>query len=415
MNITKLLLSIVMIVLFSCDKEEPLSINEPGNTNPDIGSSVLPASMEDFSWTLFAKVLEQEEENKNTVISPLSVAAALYMTYNGADGSTQTAMSNVLALNGMTTDTLNAAFERLSDLLQQTSGNTNLRMANAVFWDENKITPGDSFLTPLRDQYQAETIQGDFTNNPDQVLDSINDWVDDKTEGRIEKILEELDPREVMFLVNALYFIGDWDEPFAEASTFEGDFQLLDGSTIQVPTMFQDNEFRILMNEEFSAVELAFDDTDYAMQFVIPTTGVDMIDWLTPAQLAIINQSIKDDAQMERVLLSLPKFELNYKITLNDVLKALGMEIAVDPSAADFSKIGSFTDGRAYISRVEHKTFLKIDEKGAEGAAVTTVGIGVTSAPPAINFNRPFMIQLVHKPSNTQVFSGIIQNPMATN
>ena len=118
---------------------------------------------------------------------------------------------------------------------------------------------------------------------------------------------------------------------------------------------------------------------------------------------------------MERVLIALPKFEINYKITLNDALKALGMEIAFDPSMANFSKIGSFAERGPYISRVEHKTFLKIDEKGAEGAAVTAVGIGVTSAPPPINFNRPFMIQLVHKPSNTQIFSGIIQNPMATN
>ncbi len=415
MNMTKLFLSILLISLFSCNEEEPLLTNEPGNTDPDVTSSVLPAAMEDFSQQLFLKVLEQEEENKNIVLSPLSVAAALYMTYNGADGNTQKAMSEVLALNDMTVDTLNAAFEALSDLLQQTSGNTNLQIANAVFWDENKVTPGESFLRPLQEKYQAETINGDFTNNPDQVLASINDWVNDKTEGRIEKLLEELDPREVMFLVNALYFIGDWDQPFVEEATFEGDFQLSDGQTIQVPTMFQDHQLRFLINDTYSAVELAFDDTDYVMQFVIPVAEVDLIDWLDASQLANIKQRIADDAQVGRVLITLPKFEINYKITLNDALKALGMEIAFNPSAANFSKIGAFTEGSPYISRVEHKTFLKIDEKGAEGAAVTAVGIGVTSLPPTINFNRPFMIQLVHQPSNTQIFSGVVQNPVAKN
>ena len=415
MNIKKLFLSILIISLFACNDDDPLVINEPGNTDPDVTSGVLPMAMEDFSQELFVKVLEQEEEDKNVVVSPLSVAAALYMTYNGADGSTQKAMSDALALNNMTVDTLNSAFETLSNLLQQTTGNTSLNIANAVFWDDNRVTPSEQFLTPLEDKYEAETATGDFLNNPDQILATINDWVNDKTEGRIEKILEELSPEEVMFLVNALYFIGDWDEPFAEDVTFEGDFQLGNGGTIKAPIMFQDNDFRVVINEAFSAVELAFDDTNYTMQFVIPTAEVDIVDWLDADQLASINQSIKDDAQKQRVLLSLPKFEINYKITLNNALKALGMEVAFDPSNANFSKIGSFTEGSPYISRVEHKTFLKIDEKGAEGAAVTAVGIGVTSLPPSINFNRPFMVQLVHKPSNTNIFSGIIQNPMAKN
>lgn len=415
MNITKLFLSILMVGLFSCNEKEPLFIDEPSNSDTSIEASVLPTSMEDFSQKLFTKVLEQEKANKNIVISPLSVAAALYMTYNGADGSTQTAMSKVLALNNMTTDTLNAAFETLSNLLQQTLGNTNLKIANAVFWDENRVSPGENFLMALQTQYQAETVKGDFLNNPDQVLATINDWVDDQTDGRIDKILEELNPEEILFLVNALYFIGDWDQAFVEESTSERDFQLSDGRTIQVLTMSQDNQFRVLMNETYSAVELAFDDPNYAMQFVIPTTGVDIIDWLNSDQLASINQSIKNDAQMKRVLISLPKFEINYKITLNDALKALGMEVAFHPSNANFSKIGSTAEGNPYISRVEHKTFLKIDEKGAEGAAVTAVGIGATSIPPLIDFNRPFMIQLVHKPSNTSIFSGIIQNPMEKN
>ena len=270
-------------------------------------------------------------------------------------------------------------------------------------------------MSPLQQHYQAATSKEDFTNSPEQVVDRINDWVNDQTEGRIEKILEQLNPEEVLFLVNALYFIGDWAEPFPEETTADRDFQLRDGRTISVPTMTQDKELRVLLQESYAAVELAFNDSDYAMQFVLPSAGTDIIDWLSAGRLANIHQSIKNEAQVQRVLLSLPKFKVDYKITLNETLKALGMEVAFEPAAADFSKIGSFIQGKPYISRVEHKTFLEIDEKGAEGAAVTAVSIDVTSAPPAIEFNRPFMTQLIHQPSKTSVFSGIIQNPVEEN
>ena len=414
MNSTKLLFVLLLVGLFACSKEEPLQITDPDHPNPNVQTAALSSSMTDFSQDLLEKVLE-EEPDENVVISPLSVAAALYMTYNGAIGSTRSAMSQTLALNDMTVDTLNAAYEALSHLLQSTSGNTELHLANAVFWDENRITPSADFLNPMETHYQAETVAADFENNPTEVLTIINDWVNDKTEGRIEKILEELNPEEVMFLVNALYFTGDWAQPFAAESTTDRDFILSNGNTIQVPTMFQDDEFLFFQDEAFSAVELDFDDTDYAMQFVLPSAEQNISEWLNQERLISINQSLSDQATVGRVMVLLPKFEINYKIQLNEVLQSLGMEVAFDPGSADFSNLGSLAYGNAYLSRVEHKTFLKIDEKGAEGAAVTSVGIGVTSAPPTIHFNRPFLIQLLHKPSGTTVFAGVIQDPMATN
>ncbi|MDX1408461.1 MAG: serpin family protein, partial [Saprospiraceae bacterium] len=114
----------------------------------------------------------------------------------------------------------------------------------------------------------------------------------------------------------------------------------------------------------------------------------------------------------ERLQLYLPKFETEYKIKLNEVLKALGMSVAFSTSEANLTRLGNAPEGNLYISRVEHKTFLKIDEKGAEGAAVTSVGIGVTSLPPQIAFDRPFMIVLRDRQVNTVVFIGKIENPV---
>ena len=177
--------------------------------------------------------------------------------------------------------------------------------------------------------------------------------------------------------------------------------------------MYQDNELLFTQNEEFSAVELAFDDPDYAMQFVLPATDGKIGDWISSDRLKAVGLKMIQSATTGRVEIRLPKFEINYKIQLNEALKALGMEVAFDQTRANFTKIGEVAYGNPFISRVEHKTFLKIDEKGAEGAAVTAVGIGIESLPPSISFNRPFLIRLVHKPSETTVFAGVIRNPSA--
>lgn len=403
---------IVALVLSGC---EIFNNDTPIITKPGEGAAepeMVAAAIGTFGWEVMQKDVQRATEANNTVISPLSIAAALYMTYNGADGDTRTAMDAALQLNGISPDSLNPAFLLLTKLLEATQSDVRLSSSNAVFWDDTRLTPSQNFLGKLTAFYQAETFGEDFQNNPQAVLDQINNWVDDRTEGRIKKILEDLDPQEVMFLINALYFIGDWEEPFAADATKDRSFRLSSGQEIQVPTMFQDNVFIHYDGTDFQGVSCTFADTSLAMWFVLPPAGKPIDDFIAETSFDALVKGLTEQAMLGRIYLNLPKFEVNYKTQLNDVLKDMGMAVAFDPFQADFSNIGTTAFGNAYISRVEHKTFLKIDEKGAEGAAVTSVGVGITSLPPSFNFDRPFLTVLVHKPTRTPIFIGKVEDPL---
>ena len=382
--------TLLVLTNLACEQEDIVDpINSPALD--DVDSEVLYQPMQTFNWNILNASLcnSPEAAEDNVMISPLSISTALYMAYNAADGETKTAMEQTLALNGISSDSLNAAYKSLIQLLTNTRDGVQLKSNNAVFWDKNRIIPSDSFIEQLTSMYEAGTFEEDFQRNPDEVVEKINAWVDEKTEGRIEKILDQLKPEEVLFLVNALYLLGDWDQPFAEESTEDRPFTLSSGAEIMTPTMYDDNQYQYLQNEDYSIVQCDLADTTYAMWFVLPPEGKTVESLTQEHSFEDILLSFSSESVFQRIFLLLPKLELNYKIQLNDILKSMGMEVAFDPNRANFSKFGQ-AGGNIFISRVEHKTFFKMDEKGVEGAAVTSVGFGVTSAPPAIQFNRPF-------------------------
>lgn len=412
MKAIQLFVLISILTFMGCDVTDEVTpvIDDPGME--DVEPGVVTHSLGTFGWEALQQTVQRADETTNTVISPLSIAAALYMTYNGAAGDTRTTMNEALKLNGISVDSLNAAFLELTKLLEDTEEDVLLSSANAMFWDEARVNPDDDFLTRLTTYYQAETFGEDFQNQPSAVLEKINNWVSDQTEGRIKKILEDLKPNEVMFLINALYFIGDWEQPFDTEITTDRPFTTGNGREIMVPTMYQDNQFLHYNGTDFQGVSATFADTSLAMWFVLPPAGQPIDEFIANLSFDKLVERFTTQATTGRIELQLPKFEINYKIQLNEILKAMGMEIAFDPMQADFSNLGTTAYGNAYISRVEHKTFLKIDEKGAEGAAVTSVGIGVTSLPPSVKFDRPFLTVLVHKATKTPIFVGKIENPL---
>ncbi len=400
------------LAVSSCEINDNAPLTMLNTEVGDVDPSVLNPAIGAFGWEALQQTVQQADETKNTIISPFSIAVALYMTYNGADGETKQAMDKALQLNGLSPDSLNVAVSNLFNLLEDTQSDVRLTSANAVFWDEVRLSPFEDFLTKMTSFYQAETIREDFENRPEVVLDRINTWVHNQTKGRIEKILDELNPEEILFLVNALYFIGDWEQPFDDQTTSDQAFTLSNGSEIKVPTMYQDDDFTYYNGDDFKGVTCHFADTNYAMLFVLPPDEEPIDDFLANQSYGQIIERFETNATSDRIMLLLPKFEVNYKINLNKVLKSMGMSIAFDESRANFSKLGTSTYGNTFLSRVEHKTYLKIDEKGAEGAAVTAVGIGVTSLPPVFHFNRPFAVLLVHQPSQTPIFIGKIEHPL---
>ena len=214
-----------------------------------------------------------------------------------------------------------------------------------------------------------------------------------------------------MFLMNALYFKADWRYPFPLESTQVGSFENADGTEIPIPFMHQDVEqIRSFRDSQLSVVELPFADDTYSLNVILPAQDItpdQLIAALSPDRLQTL---FEDDLLRGRILLDLPRFEIEYKVSLREVLESMGMHIAFDPQRADFSRIGGAVGGNLFLTKVEHKTYLKIDEKGAEGAAVTSVGVGVTSVPPSFRFDRPFVFILRNNKTGVFLFAGKIES-----
>ena len=415
MNINKIAFFVIVLLLTACQGLDP-GILGGGNEDPGSGLQTFdPAIIEDplstFSWKVFQQTVSEHDAAENLMISPLSVASALYMAYNGAEGTTRSEMEAALSLANISPEMLNGSFTALTSLLEEPILGSRLRAANSFFWDESRINVNEEFLETLESYFDAEVAKDNFLTNKQQVLDNINQWVDDATEGRIDKILNDIKDEEVAFLINALYYLGDWMEPFDPDLTYDSPFLLPDGSSIEVPTLSQDNAFLNYRGDDYTAVECTMADSSYAMWFVLPDADQTVDQWIASNSIEELEQTFASKARRERIILRLPKFELKYDIELSKVLKAMGMPAAFNPQAANFNGLGSSPIGNIYISRVQHKTFFKLDEKGVEGAAVTAIGFGVTSLPPTVSLDRPFLALLMHKPTGTMVFAGKVEDP----
>ncbi|NND08364.1 MAG: serpin family protein [Saprospiraceae bacterium] len=402
------IIPIFLLTLFSsCEKSSDAVPQES-----EINKSELLEGIQDFQWSLFKEaILEEGDQSKNVIISPLSVASALYMALRGADNQTRAGMERALALEGISSAEVGMAYQQWISTLTTTEGETRLSPANAIFWDKQRILPEQSFLTYAKQYFDADTYGLDFGN--ESALDDINQWVNEKTENRITKILDEIRDDEVMFILNALFFTSDWKYPFPLEQTAVRPFSLRDGSIVEVPTMHQDiATLPNLITETYQAVDMPFADSSYRFTMVLPPKEQDIDDFIGNLNASTV-QEIFNNLKSNRILLNVPKFSVSYKILLNEPLKRMGMQEAFDPNLADFTKLGSAPEGNLFLSKVLHKTFLKVDEKGAEGAAVTSIGVGVTSLPPMISFNRPFLFMLWERETNTIVFIGKMEDPGA--
>ncbi|NIN70966.1 MAG: serpin family protein [Gemmatimonadetes bacterium] len=362
-----------------------------------------------FGLKLFREIDLQEEIGANIFISPLSVAMALGMTYNGAAGETQAAMQETLELQGLTLGEVNESYRSLIDLLRNLDPNVEFILANSI-WYRNDLPVKQDFLDVNQEYFDAEVTGLDFSSP--SAAPTINAWVDDKTNGRITEIVDDPIPVWlVMFLINAIYFKGDWTFQFDKDLTADGPFFLEGGGQVQVPMMRTPGEIEIghYFDSEVEAIDLLYGGKAYSMTIVMPV-GDGQLSALVQSLDAARWAEIIDGLTTVESQVWMPKYTLEYELELNEVLKALGMEIAFDELNADFSKIA---DWQLYIDKVKHKTFVDVNEEGTEAAAVTSVEIGVVSMPPTVIVDRPFVFAIREKFSGTILFMGRIVNPVA--
>jgi serpin B len=355
----------------------------------------------EFSFALFRQA-SAKEPGKNVFISPLSASMALGMTMNGAAGTTFDAMRGALGFAQASQAEINQGYRSLIDLLRGLDPETELRIANSI-WYKDGYAFEPSFFDATRTFFDAE-VQGLDFGDPAS-LGTINSWVDQATNGKIKSILDVIAPDHVMFLINAIYFNGRWEHRFDRSQTRDAEFHAADGSVGSIQLMYRNGELRYAETPEYQAADLLYGNSAFAMTVLLPRPGTDinaLVASLTEEQWTTLTSRFSEQ-EME---LFLPKFTLEYERRLNEDLEALGMGIAFVPDLADFTRMAAA--GGLYIDYVKQKTFVDVHEDGTEAAAVTAVAIRETSAPPAMRVDRPFIFTIRERFSGTILFIGKI-------
>ncbi|MCK5146316.1 serpin family protein [bacterium] len=386
--------------------------NTQNSTQPDANPPRELSSLEksivesanDFGFDIF-KRLATARPDSNLFISPLSISTALGMTYNGAAGTTAEAIAAVLGYDGMSTSQINENYQSLIKLLLNMDENVIMEIANSL-WGREGFSIEADFIEALQTYFNAEARTLNFADPG--AVDIINGWIEEKTHGKIEDMLEEIDPSTVLFLINALYFKADWTIQFDPDKTFDDTFQLNDGSTVDCKMMNLHETFNWAMTDKVRIIDLPYGDEYFSMTIIQPNNGISMEEVLAgfnKAQweqwLAALNETELD--------LAMPRFKVEDDWELKDVLTAMGMGVAFS-GGADFSGINPNAD--LYIHRVKHRTFIEVNEEGTEAAAVTVVDIRETSVGPSMQLNRPFIYVIRDHHSNTMMFMGMMINPV---
>jgi serine protease inhibitor len=413
------LILLAALALAACGPEipgtPPLISALPRELSP--AEAKLIAANNAFAFTLLREVTAQTADTMpNLFVSPLSVAMALGMTYNGAAGTTAAAMQQTLHLETMTLPEVNDAYRALIDLLRGLDPRVRFQIANSI-WYRQGLPVQPAFVDVNRTYFDALVQELDF-DSPDAGR-HINDWVSLETQGRIPKIVpDQLPEGALMYLINAIYFKGDWTQQFDKALTKPAPFRLADGSTVTATQMRTSHEVPIRANEDGSVlvVDLPYGGRAFSLTVVMPRDPArfdTIIAGLTAAQWDGWVTAL-DSASRE---VAMPKFRLENDLTLNGMLQALGMAVAFvceGSERADFT--GIFGSQGPCITTVKHKSFVDVNEEGTEAAAATSVGTGVTSVGPGpIVIDGPFLFALRENLSGTILFLGALRNPVGLN
>ncbi len=381
---------------------------EPPRAPSRTEAAVIDASV-GFGLELVARTVAADPR-ANIVLSPLSASMALGMALNGADGALFDAMRETLGFGTLSRDELNAAYRELLDSLAGLDPDVRLEIANAV-WADDDVPFHDAFLQAVTAAFDARAESSDFAD-PATVA-AINEWVEQQTEGRIDGIVDTLDPSLVMLLLNAVYFDGAWTTSFDAEQTRREAFQREDGSSVDVEMMSLRNVEVLRANgDSYSAVELPYGAGAFAMLVVVPHPGVGAREWLAGLDADRWADVVEGLETSRLDLLSMPKFTLTFDAYLNDALIAMGMEPAFVPGA-DFTRLSPLGQ-QMCIDFVRQKARIEVDEQGTRAAAATSVGIGLVSFNGFV-VDRPFVFAIRERRSGAILFVGLVGDPTAEN
>ena len=375
-----------------------------GGATGRVADDAFASSVAEFAIELFK---ESVDDGGNSLISPLSVLLALAMTANGAGGDTLAQME-VLLGGDIPLVELNEYLLGYVEGLPSTNKST-LSIANSIwFRDQNDVLRVDEgFLQRNADYYGASAYKAPFDA---QTVSDINNWVKENTDGMIDTILDKIDAADMMFLLNAVMFDAEWNSVYYKENISEGDFTDISGA-VQVVDFMYSTESQFLDDGMATGFIKHYANGDYSFAALLPNEGVALdayIDSLTGDGFL----STIQNAEAAVVHASMPKFEFEYELGLNDALTALGMPDAFDIVRADFSDMAVSSEGNLFISLVLHKTFISVDELGTKAGAVTMVAMGAGSAMPVneknVRLDRPFVFAIIDNATSLPIFIGTV-------
>jgi serine protease inhibitor len=345
------------------------------------------------------------------MVSPASVFLALAMTLNGADSTTREAMLKLLADRGLDVQKVAEGSRSWAAALSRTGPKTVLSIANSI-WFRQGFEPDPAFLQTNADFFKAGAKELDF--NDKASVDIINGWVKDATRETIKEIVKEIPSSTVMYLINAVYFKSDWQTPFEKGMTSKQNFNA-PGGAVENYFMHRTDKITYFTGHGAKGVALPYDDGQFVFFALMPEGEESPRDWLAkqdPSALFSDISGLMAQKANFTVSLAFPRFETSYEDQLNNELISLGMGVAFG-GGADFSLLSANRSHDLFISEVKHKTFIRVDEKGTEASAVTSVAID-ESAPQydvEIAFDRPFLYGILDKSTGIPLFVGILEDP----
>jgi len=400
--ISFVLLSAMCLQLFACAEAEP---TESKLGTVDLLTNVKPAPVQQVSITdrhslasanFAVSLLQNTYEGENCILSPYSVYTALAMTANGADTTTLAQMEDVL---GMSAAEMNVYLFALA----RGTGDE-LHSANSIwFRQEGSFEPNPDFLQINADYYDSDLFAADFDA---QTVKDINDWISKNTAGRINEALESIDATTMMYLINALSFDAAWQEEYEDSQIIDGIFHSASGEEFAEMLCSEENYYL----DDGSAIGFMkpYKGEQYSFVAMLPNEGISLQEYISSLSGHSLLNTIQN-ASEQSVLVTMPKYELDYSSELNDALSAMGMPEAFTDNA-DLSRTSNFD---LKISYILHKTYLKVDEHGTQAGAATIVAEdckGIDLLQKTVLLDRPFVMGIYDNVNDCFVFLGAIES-----
>lgn len=388
------------------DGIKPVQVNtEREDSGENEKSAEAKTAVLDFSVRLLQ---ESEKKGENTLVSPVSVLCALGMTGVGSEGNTRAQMEDAF---GTDVDALNAF---MGDYVKSLPNGKNYKMhvADSIWLNQSKnLQIEDAYLQTVVSHYDAEIMELAFDGKAEK---EINGWVKDNTDEMIPKIIDQINDNAVAYLVNAVAFDAKWADPYESGQVFSGTFTMENGETQEVEMMSSGEYHYIQGDNETGFAKYYENDGEkdtYAFVALLPEEGVSMSKYVASLSGEEVQKLLENEEDCA-VVTQLPKFEVDYDASLNQVLLNMGMTDAFDSQLADFTGMGTCTDGNIYIGEVLHKTYMKVDAEGTRAGAATAVVMecGSTMPEQEVLLNRPFVYMIVDCENQIPIFLGIMND-----